>query len=369
MDHIHNETSVWRIQQAIDHLPLALQDVSNSPYRFQRASITVTGACALWYHVFSHPVDLRPTAWGFQSNPELEAERIVGFLSFPRLHTRYILHVESAERNGREEELDLDDEEEKWIAPLDIIYSSRAIPSKSFDLKDHPRIEIKIANGIWIVLDLVYSFLETNSRQVSSPKPSKLPQSVLKDLETAVATLALLLYSTERYAQHRSSLGLIAFSHSERKVINAIREDPNFERYAGALTWFVNLRDAELSKFSRIGAKYYYSNNTRADVYVASLQEHAGLALKIKRSLLGLQNSLLKLYRETSVTMERAPKTNWGLSNQWHNLVSVLSHPQFDFRGEPSVFERSQARNHHRRESGEEQEKVEVKIAGLAQIQ
>jgi hypothetical protein len=171
------------------------------------------------------------------------------------------------------------------LAPLDVVFSTHEVPSHRF--ADSP---IKVADGIWIILDLLLSFLETTKHDASSAYPSQTPRDKLIFIERAVSIVALLLYSLDRLGQHRPSLGFHHSEHRQQQEYDFIRSHPLFPRYTSAIRWYCS--PARTSKFSQLGARYYFERTRTTSHQVPTDEEHRRLSHEIGISLGNLQRSL-----------------------------------------------------------------------------
>lgn len=171
------------------------------------------------------------------------------------------------------------------MAPLDVVFSTHEVPSHRF--VDSP---IKVADGIWIVLDLLLSFLETTKHDATSAYPSQLPRDIFFFIERAVSIVALLLYSLDRLGQHRPSLGFRHSEHRQPQEYDFIRSHPLFPRYTSAVRWHCS--PGRIFNFSQLGARYYFERTRTTSHQVSTDEEHRRLSHEIGISLENLQRFL-----------------------------------------------------------------------------
>ncbi|GAA5998614.1 hypothetical protein JCM5350_005335 [Sporobolomyces pararoseus] len=317
----------WRIRDTLDHLPGALHVVQEHHPSVNRCDLTLTGACALWFHAFSPPSNARhhPIQRGPIMEVEMEVLRIVGLLTFPRYNLPLFFHVRHQESLGSEEFV-LEDEAGNDLAPLEIVLSNTQVPCQWFD-----HSPIKVANGIWIIFDLLLHFLESNHPFATSAWPSKLSPKSLHRIQRAVSTLTLLLYSMERLAQHRLSLNLFGFNHlsEEDSTYRSIHDHGSFFKYSKAVYWFANSKKELVESFSELGARFYCEKDYTPHGVTATGITQAVLRNRIRQSLQHLQLSLRKLTRIIPRPGDPVWAFDWSLPSRIHNLADLLRHPDF----------------------------------------
>lgn len=176
-----------------------------------------------------------------------------------------------------------------------VTFNAHHVPSKPFHIRqgvNHPGFNVEVADGIWVVLDLVLDFLEANSPYAATRRFEDMQPNDQAVVEGSAAALTLLLFAMHRFARFRTSTGLFAFGNRRDDFYGSIRRHPHFKRYAPALRWFRSCRC--ISSCARFAADMYFIgtgyNPLRPPTEEQRREEHDTLIEDLSHSLVTWQH-------------------------------------------------------------------------------